>query len=94
MTDSETLDPELERLRNRWEHGRKHWHIWRSTTLDPITREETLGDWCATRLSPDAGPDLTVIADTADALDASLTDQARRAANGIQPLTIAELFKE
>lgn len=89
MPHSETLDPELEGLRDRWERSRKHWHIWRSVTYD-----RTLGDWCATRLSPDAGPELTVIADTAGDLEMALVDQAKRAKNGDEPLTVADLFDE
>lgn len=89
MPHSETLDPELEGLRDRWERSRKHWHIWRSVTYD-----RTLGDWCATRLSPDAGPELTVIADTASALESALVDQAKRAAGGERPMAISHLFGE
>ena len=58
---------QLDDLRERW----RGWRVWRSTNYlgQP-------GDWCATRLDPAAGPDPTVICDTAADLTAALAEQA------------------
>jgi hypothetical protein len=87
MTDTETLD----KLRSDW---KDRWHIWRSVGSRKIPGgyKKVLGDWCATRLDESAGLDLTVMCNTAVALEAALHDQADRVANGGESLTIATDF--
>jgi hypothetical protein len=87
MTDTETL----KKLRSDW---KDQWHIWRSvgSRKVPGGYEKVPGDWCATRLDESAGPDLTVMCNTAVDLEAALRDQADRVANGGKSLTISAGF--
>lgn len=81
-------DDNLAKLRRRWQDiTEPRWHIWRSTRL--IDGEQVPNAWCATRLHEQAGPDMTVMADTALRLEELLVEQATLAASGAESLTPA-----
>lgn len=85
MTDSETLN----QMRDRWGH---QWRVWRSTKTRHLTNgdsEQVPNGWNATRLDPDAGPDATVMCDTATALDAELLRYSSPASDSPGPLAVA-----
>lgn len=67
-------------LRRRWGDG---WLVWRSRD-----DQGEPNSWCATRISPKAGLDATIIEPGPIQLDAALSDQKRQVAAGKKPYTI------
>ncbi|WP_433174175.1 hypothetical protein [Actinoallomurus sp. CA-150999] len=72
----------LSDLQAKW--GRS-WLIWRGRH-----GIHESGDWIASRINDTAGPDPTVMRDSAAALNEALHRQERMARRGVQPLTISD----
>jgi hypothetical protein len=83
-TQPASPDPDLLALQQAWSPS---WRIWRARrSMDPPGVFE--GDFMATRMHDDAGPDRTVMCSTAAELDAALREQRELAEQGTAPLSV------
>lgn len=77
-------------LRREFHEG-TDWHIWRARSYKDRPDGGPTGCFMATRLSPDAGIDPTVMEPTPERLRATLRQQADLVARGVMPYAISEL---
>jgi hypothetical protein len=77
--ETQSADPALLTLQEAWS---PFWRIWRARrTLDPPGIYD--GDFVATRMDDEAGPDRTVMTATAEEMEAALRHQRDLATRGV-----------